>query len=59
MIKPIECKKGDKLYCIYLDESCLPDAETMKEMKAAGYRFYQEGKMYKPIKKEQNNTKLT
>ena len=57
MMKPIECKKGDKLYCIYLDESCLPDTETMKDMKAAGYRFYQDGKMYKPIKKEQNNTK--
>ena len=58
-MKSIECKKGDKLYCVYLDESCLPDVETIKDMKAAGYRFYQDGKMYKPNKKEQNNTKLT
>lgn len=42
--------KDGKVYCTY-HEDCLPDAETIKDMKAAGYRFYQDGKMYKPNKK--------
>lgn len=45
---PIEAKKDGVVYCVYTDISALPDKETMKIMKAAGYKFYQNGKIYKP-----------
>ena len=48
----IEARKNGVTYCSYFDESCLPDNETIKAMKAAGYKFYQNGKLYKPEKKE-------
>ena len=37
--------------CIYCGTETLPDAETMKAMKAAGYKFYKDGKIYRPEKK--------
>lgn len=43
----IEVRKNGVVYCVYADESCLPDKNTMKSMKAAGYKFYQDGKIYK------------
>lgn len=45
---PIEAKKDGVVYCVYSDASALPDKELMKQMKAAGYKFYQNGKIYKP-----------
>ena len=47
---PIEARKDGVTYCVYSDASVLPDKETMKNMKAAGYKFYQGGKVYKPEK---------
>ena len=44
----IESRKDGVAYCVYATEACLPDKETMKNMKAAGYKFYQDGKLYKP-----------
>lgn len=44
----IEAKKDGVVYCVYEDESTLPDKETIKSMKAAGYKLYQNGKLYKP-----------
>ena len=46
----IEARKDGITYCSYATEACLPDKETMKDMKAAGYKFYQDGKLYKPEK---------
>ena len=47
---PIEAKKDGIVYCVYSDVSALPDNEMMKQMKSAGYKFYQNGKIYKPEK---------
>ena len=44
----IEARKDGIVYCVYADESCLPDKEVIKSMKAAGYKLYQGGKLYKP-----------
>lgn len=46
----IEARKDGKVMCVYTDESCLPDKNIMKLMKATGYKFYQGGKIYKPEK---------
>lgn len=46
----IEARKDGIVYCVYSDESVLPDAETIKSMKAAGYKLYQNGKAYKSEK---------
>ena len=45
---PIEVRKDGIVYCVYADTSVLPDKETIKNIKAAGYKFYQNGKIYKP-----------
>lgn len=47
---PIEARKDGIVYCVYSDVAALPDKELMKHMKAAGYKFYQNGKLYKPEK---------
>lgn len=43
--------KDGKVYCTY-HEDCHPDEETMRSLKAAGYKLYQNGKIYRPNKKE-------
>ena len=43
----IEARRDGVVYCVYSDESVLPDEKDMKHMKAAGYKFYQDGKLYK------------
>jgi hypothetical protein len=50
-VNEIEARRDGVVYCIYVDESVLPDKDTMKSMKKAGYKFYQNGKLYKPEKK--------
>ena len=47
----IEVRRDGVVYCVYVDTSVLPDKDTMKSMKLAGYKFYQNGKLYKPEKK--------
>lgn len=48
MSHKIEARKNGIVYCVYADKSLLPDKDTMKDMKTAGYKFYQGGKIYKP-----------
>ena len=48
----IEARKDGVTYCAYATEACLPNKEIMKDMKAAGYKFYQDGKLYKPEKNQ-------
>ena len=48
----IEIRKDGVVFCECKDESCLYPPEVMKDMKANGYKFYQDGKIYKPQKKE-------
>ena len=43
----IECRKGDVVYCVYADETALPDKSTIKSMKEAGYKLYRDGRLYK------------
>jgi len=51
MDKRIEVRRNGVVYCVYADKSLLPDKDEMKCMKAAGYKFYQNGKIYKPESK--------
>lgn len=44
----IEVRKDGRVVCVCADESCLYPDEIMKSMKAAGYKFYQDGKLWKP-----------
>ena len=53
----IEARRDGVVYCVYSDESVLPDEKDMKHMKAAGYKFYQNGKLYPPKKEKQKETK--
>ena len=50
-LNEIEARRDGVTYCVYSDKSVLPDKNTMKSMKMAGYKFYQNGKLYKPEKK--------
>lgn len=51
----IEVRKGDVVYCVYFNEFMLPDKDVMKSMKAAGYKFYKDGRLYKPENKTIQN----
>ena len=44
----IEIRRGGETICVCKDESCLYPADIMKRMKAVGYKFYQDGKLWKP-----------
>lgn len=50
-MSPIEVRRDGVVLCICKDESCLYSTETMKDMKLNGYKFYQNGKIYKQEKK--------
>lgn len=43
--------KDGKVYCTYHEDSP-PDEETLKGLKRGGYKLYQNGKLYRPSKKE-------
>ena len=51
-MSPIEIRRDGEVICVCADESCLYDSEIMKDMKINGYKFYQDGKIYKPEKKQ-------
>ena len=53
MSGPIEIRKDGVVVCECKDETCLYPYEIMKDMIACGYKFYQNGKIYKPEKKKQ------
>ena len=44
----IEVRRDGEVICVCTDDSCLYPSEVMKDMKANGYKFYQDGKIYKP-----------
>ena len=46
----LECRKDGQLMCVYKGKSTFPDKETMRHLKSAGYKLYQDGKLYKPEK---------
>ena len=45
-IEPIEVRRDGEVICVCADESCLYPDDIMKDMKAYGYKFYQNGKIY-------------
>ena len=51
MNNEIEVRLDGVVVCVCKDESCLYEPDTMKDMKANGYKFYQNGKIYNPEKK--------
>lgn len=50
-MSPIEVRRDGVVICVCKDATCLYSAETMKDMKSNGYKFYQDGKIYKPENK--------
>ena len=53
MSNEIKIMKNDEVVCVCANESCLYPIHIMKDMKANGYKFYQDGKIYKLDNKEQ------
>ena len=51
-MSPIEIHRDGEIICVCADESCLYPKEIMKDMMDYGYKFYQDGKIYKPKKKQ-------
>ena len=47
----IEVRRDGEVVCVCANENCLYPLDVMKDMKANGYKFYQDGKIYKPEKK--------
>ena len=52
MSSSIEVRRDGVVICVCKDESCLYPPEIMRDMRANEYKFYQDGKIYKPEKKE-------
>ena len=50
----LEVRKNGELMCTYIDELSFPDKETIKCLKAAGYKLYQDGKLYQPETTKRN-----
>jgi hypothetical protein len=50
-VNEIEIRRNGAVVCVCKDESCLYPLDIMKDMKANGYKFYQDGKTYKFEKK--------
>lgn len=55
-MSPIEVRRDGEVICVCKDESCLYPDEIMKDMKANGYKFYQDGKIYKPERNVKNES---
>lgn len=47
----IEVRRDGETICVCKDETCLYSSDIIKDMKANGYKFYQDGKIYKSEKK--------
>lgn len=52
MESPIEIRRDGEVICTCKDETCLYESWILKDMKDNGYKFYQDGKIYKPEKKQ-------
>lgn len=46
----IEVRRDGEVICVCKDASCLYPSDIMKDMMKYGYKFYQNGKIYKPVK---------
>ena len=55
MDNSIEIRKDGVVVCRCANEDCLYPYEVMKDMMEYGYKFYQDGKIYKPKKKKQKD----
>lgn len=53
----IEIRRNGVVVCVCANESCLYPDEIIKDMKANGYKFYQNGKVYKPERSGKNESK--
>ena len=53
MSSPIEIRKDGEVICVCKDEDCLYPYEILKDMMEFGYKFYQDGKIYKLKKKQE------
>lgn len=53
MSSPIEICRDGEVICVCKDETCLYEDWKMKDMKDNHYKFYQDGKIYKPGKKQE------
>lgn len=47
MILEIEVRRDGVVICVWKDELCANEPRIIKDMKANGYKFYQNGKIYK------------
>lgn len=56
-MSPIEVRRGKEVICTCKDETCLYEDWKMKDMKENGYKFYQDGKIYKPERNGKNESK--
>ena len=54
---PIVIKKDGVIKQTLTDESLMPDKSVIKKMKAVGYKFYQDGKLYNPDADKKKATK--
>ena len=53
MASPIEVRRDGEIICVWKDESCANEPRIIKDMKENRYKFYQNGKIYKFEKKEE------
>lgn len=49
----IEIRRDGEVLCVCKDETCLYPSDIMRDMAKYGYKFYQNGKLYKPEKKQE------
>ena len=52
-MQELEIRRNGVVICVCVGAEQFPDAETLKDMKENGYKFYMDGKAYKPEKKKQ------
>lgn len=52
-----EVRKNGKTYMLTDCEESIPDANTLKDIRAAGYKIYIYGKQWTGIKMERKNEK--
>ena len=56
-MQELEIRRGDRVLCTCIGKETFPDVETMKSMKECGYKFYMDGKIYKPERSKKNESK--
>lgn len=56
-LNEIEVRRDGEVICVCKDETCLYPKEIMNDMKNYGYKFYQNGKIYKHERNVKNESK--